>query len=210
MIFECLAMSDSLHVFSYFSQPLKSNKKVGSSEDEIEGALCSFCIFCIKSGPHYDQACCLERRGLVGLDSPSRTPYKRPLPPLNVPRGTEDFEMKMLPLDLNISTVRISRSFLEKNTKHREGWKLGRRKKASTLQTIFFSVSDTENLTLCTQVQSPCLPFVTLEPPAKGRQIVICKDYGYFICNGHRLFCFSPQNTCVPLSCGFSEIYRAT
>ena len=98
----------------------------------------------------------------------------------------------MLPLEFQIFTVRISRILLEKNTKHREGWKLGRHKKASTLQTIFFSVSDTENLTSCTQVQSPCIPFVTLEPPGKGRQIVILKDYRYFIANDHRLSCFSP------------------
>ena len=101
-------MFHSLYVFSYFFfQPLKSNKKVGSSEDEIEGALCFFCIFCTKSGPHYDQARCLERRGLGGLDSPSRAPYKRPLLPLNAPRGTGDFEMKMLPLDFHIFTFSL-------------------------------------------------------------------------------------------------------
>ena len=121
-----------------FFQPLKSNKKVGSSEDEIEGALCLFCIFCTKSGPQNDKARCLKRRGLGGVDSPSWASYKRPLPPLNTPWGTEDFEMKMLPLDFHIFTVRISRSLLEKNTKHRDGWKLGRHEKASTLQTIIF------------------------------------------------------------------------
>ena len=41
--------------------------------------------------------------------------------------------------NFHIFTVRISRSLLEKNTKHWEGWKLGRHKKASsTLQTIIF------------------------------------------------------------------------
>ena len=121
-----------------FFQPLKSNKKVGSSEDEIEGALCLFCIFCTKSGPHYDQGRCLKRRGLGGLGSRSRAPYERPPPLLNAPWGTENFKIKTLPLEFQIFTVRISRILLEKNTKHREGWKLGRHKKASTLQTIFF------------------------------------------------------------------------
>ena len=128
-----------------------------------------FCIFCTKSGPHYDQARCLKRRGLWGVDSPCRAPYKRPPPPLNAHRGTEDVEMKMWPLDFHIFTLRISRSFLEKNTKHREGWKLGRNNKLAHCKHFFFSVSDTEHLKSCTQVPSPCLPFVALEPPLKGR-----------------------------------------
>lgn len=125
-----------------FFQPLRSNKKVGSSEDEIEGALCLFCIFCTKSGPQYDKTRCLKRRGLGGVDSPSWAPYKRPLLPLNAPRGTRRFWNENVAFGLShfhIFTVRIIRSLLEKNTKHREWWKLGRHKKASsTLQTIIF------------------------------------------------------------------------
>ena len=123
---------------TFFFQPLKSNKKVGSSEDEIEGALSFFCIFCTKFGPHYDQARCLERRGLGGLDSPSRAPYERPPPLLNAPWGTENFKIKILPLEFQIFTVRISRILLEENTKHREGWKLGIHKKSFHIANNFF------------------------------------------------------------------------
>ena len=97
----------------------------------------------------------------------------------------------MLPLDLNIFTVKISRSLLEKNTKHGEGWKLGRHKKASTLQaSIFFSQWDW-TLDIAHTSSEPLSPIRNSRTSRKG-QIVILKDYRYFIANDHRLSCFSP------------------